>query len=170
MGATVLDIHSGFMNCYEHANTHLEIIAQLSVGFQIDGAAEALRQLYMRLVFFQLCCFGFFSLFLYVAPSFSLRRSRSFDLPQSLFSSLALSLSGFFSSISCRYLARVARIMKWAKNTNIHNENKLIASEERKKSATHKTAFETVLEICLPVASCAYVSVTRAPFEYWWLM
>lgn len=85
MGATVLDIHSGFMNCYEHANTHLEIIAQLSVGFQIDGAAEALRQLYMRLVFFQLWCFGFFL-------SFPLRRSRSFDLPQSLFSFLALSL------------------------------------------------------------------------------
>lgn len=88
MGATVLDIHSGFMNCYEHANTHLEIIAQLSVGFQIDGAAEALRQLYMRLVFFQLGCFGFFSLFLFVALALSIFLNRSF--PLSLFRSFAL--------------------------------------------------------------------------------
>lgn len=82
--------------------------------------------------------------------SFSLRRSRSFDLPQSLFSSLALSFSGFFSSISCRYLARVARIMKWAKNTNIHNENKLIASEERKKAQRIKQHLRPCLKsVCL---------------------
>lgn len=124
-------------------------------------------KLYMRLVFFQLWCFGFFFSFflfsyllLFVALVLSIFPNRSLPLFRSLV---------FFLSISCRYLARVARIMKWAKNTNIHNENKLIASEE-KKSATHKTAFETVLEMCLPIATCAYVSVTRAPFEYWWLM
>lgn len=74
MGATVLDIHSGFMNCYEHANTHLEIIAQLSFGFQIDGAAEALRHLLC------ICAWSFFScdvlvFSLFFSSSLSLFRS-----------------------------------------------------------------------------------------------
>lgn len=116
-------IHSGFVNCYEHANTHLEIIAQFSWIPNIDVRCRSVygNRISLSRSFGKCVCV---CVFYFLCSSTVLR-------------ALILALVLFRSFISCRYLARVASTHdEVSKNIEFVMRTKLIArSLARRKTA-----------------------------------